>query len=384
MRPTVLSALCATTLLAACSGDHPHIGEPSVSSPVETTVVEPPVLLEIHPGEPISPERCAANQAAGTITYLSGFDFAAASSIVDPVFAEAQGYYEAMCLDVQLRSGSSTENYAVVADNQAQFASGGSFSEVAEFASGNGADLVAMSVEGRTAIDTLIITDPSITTLADIEGKKLGVKFALPRSISAMLASQGLVEGENFETVLLDGFDPTVHAAVPGIVGFPGWKSNEPGQLDAAGISYTLIDPADFDVPGSFGVIYSNQQFLSEHPTAGQDFMRATMMALADAIADPAAAAEACIAKITENGNPFYLSPEGETARWSVESRLIRQSASDPLPLGVPDRQRLELEIATYARAGLFDGIAPLLDSLFESPMVAELYDGGTLVWPSE
>ena len=368
--------VAALTLFAACSDDSNNGS--GVTDTTAATGISP-----VEAGKPFPQDRCAANQAAGTITYLSGFDFAAASSIVDPVFAEAQGYYEAMCLDVQLRSGSSTENYAVVADNQAQFASGGSFSEVAEFASGNGADLVAMSVEGRTAIDTLIITDPSITTLADIEGKKLGVKFALPRSISAMLASQGLVEGENFETVLLDGFDPTVHAAVPGIVGFPGWKSNEPGQLDAAGISYTLIDPADFDVPGSFGVIYSNQQFLSEHPTAGQDFMRATMMALADAIADPAAAAEACIAKITENGNPFYLSPEGETARWSVESQLVTGGVTAAAPAGVPQLDLLTAEVAAYAGLGMFGGTAPAIDA-YVSDIVAGLYDAdGAVIWPS-
>ncbi|MET0460463.1 MAG: hypothetical protein ABW195_14525, partial [Ilumatobacteraceae bacterium] len=32
-------------------------------------------------GEPFPEDRCAANEAAGTITYLSGFDFAATASI---------------------------------------------------------------------------------------------------------------------------------------------------------------------------------------------------------------------------------------------------------------------------------------------------------------
>lgn len=372
-------AVVALIALAACSDDSKGTSGTANTSTDSTT----PTVSAVEAGKPFPQDRCDANKAAGTIKYLSGFDFAAASSIVDPVFAEAQGYYEALCLDVQLVSGSSTENYAVVADNQAQFASGGSFSEVAEFASGNNADLVAMSVEGRTAIDTLIITDPSVTSIADIEGKKLGVKFALPRSIAAMLASQGLVEGENFETVLLDGFDPTVHATVPGIVGFPGWKSNEPGQLDAAGISHTLIDPADYDVPGSFGVIYSNQQFISEHPTAAEDFMRATMMALADAIADPAAAAEACVTKITENGNPFYLSPEGETARCSVESALVSGAVTAAAPAGVPQLDLLNAEVKAYATLGMFGGAAPAIDA-YVSNIAAGLYDAdGAVIWPA-
>jgi len=42
------------------------------------------------------------------------------------------------------------------------------------------------------------------------------------------------------------------HYNLDGIVGFPGYKSNEPGQLERAGIDFTLFDPTEFDVPGSF------------------------------------------------------------------------------------------------------------------------------------
>ena len=41
-------------------------------------------------------------EAAGTITYLSSFDFAAAASIVDVVVAEQSGYFDDLCLDVEL------------------------------------------------------------------------------------------------------------------------------------------------------------------------------------------------------------------------------------------------------------------------------------------
>ena len=44
--------------------------------------------------------------------------------------------------------------------------------------------------------------------------------------------------------------------------------------------------------------------------------MRATMRGLADAIADPAAAAAIAVELINGNGNPNFLSPEGETFRW--------------------------------------------------------------------
>ena len=52
----------------------------------------------------ISAERCEANKAAGKITYLSSFDFAASPSIVDVVMADKKGYFDKLCLDVDLKS----------------------------------------------------------------------------------------------------------------------------------------------------------------------------------------------------------------------------------------------------------------------------------------
>ena len=74
-----------------------------------------------------------------------------------------------------------------------------------------------------------------------------------------MLAGAGLVEGTDYQTVLLDGFDPIAHYHLDGIVGFPGYKSNEPGQLERAGLPFTLFDPTEYDVPGSFGVLFTTQ-----------------------------------------------------------------------------------------------------------------------------
>ena len=51
-------------------------------------------------GEPFPADRCEANKAAGTITYLSSFDFAASASIVDVLVAEQKGYFDDLCLDV--------------------------------------------------------------------------------------------------------------------------------------------------------------------------------------------------------------------------------------------------------------------------------------------
>ena len=361
---------------------------PTESAPIDTSGSVPdisiPPDLDVVDGEPFPADRCEANQAAGTITYLSGFDFAATASIVDVLVADSKGYYDELCLDVELRASFSVDNYPQVAANQAQFASGGSFSEMVDFAGANDAGFVALAVEGRTGIDALITKEGAIETLADIEGKKIGVKGALTTSVRAMLAQEGLVEGVDFETVLLDGFDPLVHIEAPDIIGFPGYKNNEPEQLTAADVPFTVFDPSEFDIPGSFGVIYSNNTFLTEHPTAAQDFMRATMRGLHDAIEDPEAAAQIAVDAINANGNAMFLSADGETARWATDAQLVAESVTPEAPLGLPLIELLNEEVTTYAEVGLFDGIAPIIASMVDPSVLEGVYDGtGTVIWPA-
>ena len=204
------------------------------------------------------------------------------------------------------------------------------------FAAANDTDFVVTAVEGPTAIDSLIVKPGVATELGDLAGSTIGVKGKLPPSVAAMLATAGLVENEDYETVLLDGFDPTAHIAIESIDGFPGYKSNEPGALERAGIEFDLFDPLDYDIPGSFGVIYGNAEFIAEHPTAAEDFMRATMLGLADAIADPEAAANTAVELINSGGNPNFLSPEGEVFRWTTDAALI----SELTPAGTGLRRR--------------------------------------------
>ncbi|MGK0313586.1 MAG: ABC-type nitrate/sulfonate/bicarbonate transport system substrate-binding protein, partial [Ilumatobacter sp.] len=334
MRTRHLTALASATvlLLAACGSDDPtSASTPETEAGTAVAATNAATDIAVIAGEPFPDARCAANEAAGTITYLTGFDFAAAASIVEIIAAEAAGYYTDLCLDVDIKASFSVANYPLIADNTAQFASGGSFSEVAAFAMANDADFVVTAVEGRTAIETLIVKAGQAAELGDLAGSTIGVKGKLPPSIEAMMLTAGLTEGDDFKTVLLDGFDPTQHIAIPTIVGFPGFKSNEPGGLNRAGIGFQTFDPLDFNIPGSFGAIYTNQIFIAEHPTAAEDFMRATMRGLADSLADPVATANIAVEKVNANGNPNFLSPEGEVFRWETDAELI----IDTTPEGV-------------------------------------------------
>jgi ABC-type nitrate/sulfonate/bicarbonate transport system substrate-binding protein len=345
-----------------------------------TSTADPALLVAA--GEPFPAARCAANERAGTITYLTGFDFAAASSIVDVIAASDAGYYEDFCLDVEIVSGFSSANYPLIAAGEAQFASGGSFSEMVAYSVANDVALVAASVEGHSAIDTLIVKSGKATSLSDLAGATIGIKEKLPPSIDVMLRGAGLVEGDDFETTPLDGFDPLAHIALP-IDGLPGWKSNEVGALDRAGVGVQLFDPLDFGVPGSFGLIFTTPEFVAAYPTAAQDFIRATMHGLADAVANPAAAAETAIGLINASGNEGLLSFEGERFRWETEAALVFEGTPEGTGLGVPNPMALQAEIDAYSEVGLFGpGTMPVATDYIDLSLAAQVYDNSTLILP--
>jgi NitT/TauT family transport system substrate-binding protein len=342
-------------------------------------------VTAVEAGKAFPADRCEANKAAGTIKYNTGFDYAAAASILEVIVAESKGYYDDLCLTVEITPSFSTANYPLVAVNDVQFSSSGSFSELASFSAANEAELVALSVDGHAAIDVLMVKPDKAASLAALKGATIGIKGALPPAIAVMLEQEAdLTDGTDFSTVLLEGFDPNAHWAIDDIAAIPGWRSNEPGALERAGATFEVYDPADFGIPGSFGLIYTNRAFLTAHPSAAEDFMRATMRGLADAIADPDAAAAIAVERINGGGNPNFLSPEGEAFRWVTDARAIVDTTPNGSNVGVPVAKELEAQVNAYANVGVYgEAGAPPTDGRFDPDLVDGLYnDDDTIIWP--
>ncbi|PIE32015.1 MAG: hypothetical protein CSA55_04355 [Ilumatobacter coccineus] len=362
---TSLAALVIST--AGCGHDAPT----STLDPV------PPVVA----GEAIPTERCDANRQAGPITFVTGFDYAAAASIIEVIAAETAGYYDDLCLDVTLVPGFSTSNYPLVASGQAQFASGGSFSETVAFGLANEADLAVVTVAGAKPIETLLLK-PEATSLDDVAGNTIGVKGKLPPGVEIMLSQAGLHEGEEFTTIPVDGFDPVAHMSIDETIGIPGWRSFEPAYLSQHDVPFVEFAVADAGVPGSFGVIFTSREFADAHPSAVEDFARASMRGLADVIADPSAAASHALALAEANGNPNFLSFETESARAKIEATLIVDALPDGMVAGTPLVDRLQDELDAYAETGLFGEATPPAATEVIIPIIDTITDDGTIIWP--
>lgn len=401
-RSRVLAAVAVGALsvigLAACGSDDDAgpatsdataTAEPTPSDTVvgettsaETTVGDttPATGASAATTPAIDPARCERNRAAGTITFLTGFDFAAASSIVEWIVAEERGYFEQLCLDVELRSSFSSANYPLVAAGKAQFASGGSYTEFLRNSPPEDPLQVAY-VLGRAPIEVLLVKpETGASSVADLAGKKIGVKGDLPPAIQVMLSKAGLTRDVDYETVTVDGFDPVQHFALP-IDALPGWRSNEPGRLERAGVPFTTFDPLENGVPGSFGVVFTSSSFATANPEVTADVIRAALRGLQDAMADPAGAVDIAVRRIEANGNPNFLSPETEGFRWQTEARTIADLTPAGVAAGTVDPAALQAEVDAATDAAVFP-VKPDITGTFLDGVVASVAGRDGVTFP--
>ncbi len=137
--------------------------------------------------------------------------------------------------------------------------------------------------------------DPSIC-----KGKTVGVKGDLPPSIVALLAKNGLARGTDYdEGVLLDGFDPGDAAPAQVDVLLAGYKSERarPARSARALAWIRCSTLRGRWHPGEAGdLLYIVEGKLAEqHPTVVEDFTRAALKGMEDAIADPEPSAVAAL-----------------------------------------------------------------------------------------
>ncbi len=378
MRSTLLAR--SLTALAALAFAAAGCSSSDSAGSDESGTTTSPDDAGVGAGEVGSPERCDANRAAGKIIYLSGFDYAASPGIIDVLMASELGYFEELCLDVDVLPGFSPGNLGLVAGGEAQFANAGSFGDIVSTNVNGGADLVAVQQYGKTAIQALVVpADSPIESLDQIAGTLMGIKGDLPPDIEMMLSVGGVNRGDFDELDV--PFDP-IGAFELGIDSLPVYKSNEPRQLDAAGFAYRVFDPSDYDVPSSFGVLATSSSFLNDHPTAVQDFIRAASRGFEYAVADPEDAVARAVARIDLGENQAFLTAESETGRWAVESALVVDTTPAGQGPGVPDLELAGAQVRLLTDIGRFDEL-PDWEAMITAAPAAGIYDGTEIIWPS-
>jgi ABC-type nitrate/sulfonate/bicarbonate transport system substrate-binding protein len=327
-------------------------------------------------GSAISKKRCDQNEAAGKVTYLSGYYWQASTSILEVIAADRLGYFKDLCLDVKLQPGPGdvSQNTKLLASGRVQI--GGLSQQDTMTANANGLKITGISSYSDAGLDVLM-TMPSVTDLAQLKGKTLGQKGWVPVGVAAMLDKAGLQPGDVKEVKV--GYDPTIlpRGQVDALVGF---LSNEPLQLEAAGTPAKVWEPKDFGVPGSLGAFAANPDFLAQHPTAAQDFLRAVFKAY-QYCADSSHVDE-CIGYQHDRAGA-ESDPKHETGVWTSETKV---AADTPLPgkwgsIDFDNVKALAGVITQYGGVQVSpDDAAKWFDDSFSDAVVG---DDGKVIWPA-
>lgn len=368
--------LCMMVMVMAACGNNESAG--SASSP------EPSASASAAPSAEASPPaedsaidwdaRIAANKAAGEINFMTSFNYSASVANVNAWVADEQGFFKELGLDVKIQPGLDADGMKLLAAGRLQIAHAGSGSVVVQ-AVANGADIKGVSVMAPVGLGAIMVPEDSdIQDVKDLEGKTIGYKGAMSANFLAMF-QQGGADISKIKQVSV-GFDPTIlnTGDVDAITVF---KSNEPATMERQGFKVRLLNPEDYGVKSSFGVMVANSDFAAKNPGAVEDFLRAIMKAHEWILANP----EETI-QLLEKRAEGNFSLEVETNRLKVETELAAASKYEGHGLGwfTPEQWQSEIDILT--ETGVLTQTALTADQVSDSSYISAVYDGEQLIWP--
>lgn len=354
-RSLAATAMASVLLLATACG-----GEEEQTPDVATVIDE---------------ERCETNRAAGTVTYITGYQYQSSVSILEAIAADALGYFEAVCLDVEIQpgSGDTIGNSQLVSAGTAHLTSLGNEAEVLR-ANESGHEVIGIATYGHVPIASLL-TGTDIEELKDLEGTTLGHKGMLPAPLEAMLVSDG-VDVDSLEIVEV-GYDPSVlpRDQVQSLTAF---RSNEPFLLGDMDEEYNEWLPEDYGVVGSFGVMGANPAWAEENPTVVEDYLRATSRAFEYCQSN----AEECVGYAAELAEAGY-DTDHNMRIWSSEQELVTASTPDDATRGYIDLSLTEAEAQTLVDNGQLEDL-PELEPMFDPRYLEAVHVATEVDWPSE
>ncbi|TDQ66081.1 NitT/TauT family transport system substrate-binding protein [Maritalea mobilis] len=321
----------------------------------------------------ISAEECERNQSVGTITYVSGYGYSASAGQLDVFLAKEFGFFDALCLDVEINAGGAN-GQLLVASGQAQFTALGSASDVM-LAAANSRNLKAVATYGNNSPFS-IFANEKIKSLKDLEGGTLGYFINITPIAKAMLDAAG-VDMSKVSLIKMTNYDPTVvpRGQVDAIVGY---ASNQPEKLRSLGMPFNEFRPEDYGLQGTYNVMEVNSQFLEENREVAADFMRASLRALEYCLANEQDCVEQISALAAANNQGSAFPADQQARTWAVESSWVRNSNKAP---GAHSPADWENEHAMVAKYGELAEL-PAIDEMMDADLVANLYKDGQLQWP--
>lgn len=322
------------------------------------------------PNHPIHPSRRGALVAFATAS--AALAFPAARALADPekvsyllaapftvlAFAHyqlalAKGYYRAENLDVAFTTvnGGAEVAKQVGAGNGDM---GGGIGDTPIIVRANGVPVRDVAIlGGRSLAKIALRTDRGLGSIKDLRGKTVTVLSFTDTTYYALLGSLskvGLTKNDvNIQAAGGVGMEQLLVAGkADAMCGVP----EHVVSVQAAGAPVTVVS-CDRYFPSMAQAILASDQTIAKRPAVVRSFVRATLRALRDIMADPDRAAADYVAAVPAH--------RGEDA---LVAKVLTSYARDVFPgqrhLGEIDASRLAAVAAFYVEAGIVENAVPV------------------------
>ena len=300
---------------------------------------------------------CAGHAvAAEKMTYLfPAPDFLPAFSPFQ--LAKAKGYYAAEGLDVTFQVGKGGADVAKqVAVGNADM--GGGIGDTSIIVRANGLAIRGVALLGGQALNQVVARKAAnIKSFADLKGKKIGVTSFQDTSYYTLLgamASAGLKKDDaSIEAVGPAGIVQLMIAgSLDAISAVPEWTA----AIQAAGVE-TESYPIGAVFPAMAQAIIASDETIAKRPAVVQGFVTATLKALREIIADPAASAKAYVAAV-----PQHAGKEAQMEDIMRRYGALVYKTANPADLGKFDPARMAAVEKFYVDNGIVEKAVPIAD----------------------
>lgn len=272
--------------------------------------------------------------------------------------AKAKGYYKAAGLDVEFQVGKGGADVAKqVAVGNADL--GGGIGDTPLIVRANGLTVKGVALLGGQSLTALYVRkDASISKIADLKGKKIGVlafQDTTFYNLLAMLSSAGLKkEDADVQAVGPAGIVQLMIAKnLDAISGVPEWAA----AIETAGIPLDRY-AIDQIFPAMAQAILASDKAIAEKPKAVQGFVSATLRAVSEIVANPEQAAKDYVAAVPQHAGK-------EKAMEAIMRRYVEQvyAPATGFKLGQFDKARMEKVQKFYIDSQIVEKAVPIDDT---------------------
>jgi ABC-type nitrate/sulfonate/bicarbonate transport system substrate-binding protein len=319
-----------------------------------------------------TPASPAPTAAPRDVHFMGGYKPQANLPFVAAYVAQAQGYFAAQNLNVQIsHSAGQGEHLKLMLQGSVDVTTGAADAVLGRRS--ESLPVTAFALFGqRGDIAYAILESSEIRTPHDFDGRTVGFKINPAPEYLALLKSTGVDRGRIQEVPV--GFDPRLLAAGRVDV-YPVFESNEPHTLQQLGVPTRLIRAADYGVP-TLGLTYiTRESLVDDDPDVLARFLKATLRGVEFARANLDAATDIVMQHAPNEDR------EHQRNMLEVELNMADGPVSRANGMGWATHEQWQaLHDSLIEFGGLKAPVEP--QAVFNDRILRSIYSNGKLIWP--